>query len=316
MESTRPKAHFRTRTPQGDGNMLITSLVVSRSFIISEHEPRKGTETSTLARLLAWFPLFQNTNPARGRKLFKVFTRFNCLACVNFRTRTPQGDGNIALLGENLVFAMISEHEPRKGTETINEKDSRTVKLCISEHEPRKGTETILYVCMFHLHEKSFRNTNPARGRKRDRRGSGNDRQGRLEFQNTNPERGRKQSIGFSYFHILFNGNFKTRTPKGDGNSEPSSCTSPKTFQNTNPERGRKPVRRNRGFFLGVREFQNTNPERGRKLYHPLMEEMRHIAISEHEPRKGTEIGYDFLLMKSQPVVYVLSLQCILLILN
>ena len=190
------------------------------------------------------------------------------------------------------------------------------MKLCISEHEPRKGTETILYVCMFHLHEKSFRNTNPARGRKRDRRGSGNDRQGRLEFQNTNPargrklgavvvvttrhfsfqntnpERGRKQSIGFSYFHILFNGNFKTRTPKGDGNSEPSSCTSPKTFQNTNPERGRK---------------------------HKEMCYTKHISsniISEHEPRKGTEIGYDFLLMKSQPVVYVLSLQCILLILN
>lgn len=62
--------------------------------------------------------------------------------------------------------------------------------------------------------------------------------------------------------------------------------------------------------------------------------------ISEHEPRKGTETslflppllplslnfrtriskedgtGYDFLLMKSQPVVYVLSLQCILLMLN
>ena len=85
--------------------------------------------------------------------------------------------------------------------------------------------------------------------------------------------------------------------------------------------------------------FQTTNPARGRKLveHEPLS---IGLDISKHEPRKGTEAiynfppfiysfsafqntnpgrggtGYDFLLMKSQPVVYVLSLQCILLMLN
>ena len=87
-------------------------------------------------------------------------------------------------------------------------------------------------------------------------------------------------------------------------------------------------------------EFQNTNPERGRKQFKREHYPHFHIEISEHEPRKGTETsggifdvnmvashfrtriskedgtGYDFLLMKSQPVVYVLSLQCILLMLN
>ena len=86
--------------------------------------------------------------------------------------------------------------------------------------------------------------------------------------------------------------------------------------------------------------FQNTNPERGRKRLNRAMLNIGIALISEHEPRKGTETslflppllplslnfrtriskedgtGYDFLLMKSQPVVYVLSLQCILLMLN
>ena len=61
---------------------------------ISEHEPRKGTET-----------------------------------------RIPQSD--------NTSIPHISEHEPRKGTETL--KRFRCIPLLldlISEHEPRKGTET------------------------------------------------------------------------------------------------------------------------------------------------------------------------------
>ena len=61
---------------------------------------------------------FQNTNPERGRKLRLAY------------------DGRP-------YFRTISEHEPRKGTETflphINESFNT---ITISEHEPRKGTET------------------------------------------------------------------------------------------------------------------------------------------------------------------------------
>ena len=64
------------------------------SFAISEHEPRKGTET------------------IRYMVIHTIF--------ANFRTRTPKGDGNNPSLGTPLHNAEhISEHEPRKGTETL-----------------------------------------------------------------------------------------------------------------------------------------------------------------------------------------------------
>ena len=61
--------------------------------------------------------------------------------------------------------------------------------------------------------------------------------------------------------------NFRTRTPKGDGNGYFYLTLSFLTlFQNTNPERGRKRARSClRSSRVSV-AFQNTNPERGRKL--------------------------------------------------
>ena len=41
-------------------------------------------------------------------------------------------------------FYNISEHEPRKGTETATPQLPSKLKRKISEHEPRKGTETTL----------------------------------------------------------------------------------------------------------------------------------------------------------------------------
>ena len=60
---------------------------------------------------------FQNTNPERGRKQGKE-------------------------VGEKPVHE-ISEHEPRKGTETIIGRIVPIDQRVISEHEPRKGTETL-----------------------------------------------------------------------------------------------------------------------------------------------------------------------------
>ena len=40
---------------------------------ISEHEPRKGTETPTVKTFERDFMAFQNTNPERGRKLGRAF---------------------------------------------------------------------------------------------------------------------------------------------------------------------------------------------------------------------------------------------------
>ena len=68
--------------------------IVAPSFLISEHEPRKGTET------LPWH---------------------NRLIAA---------------------AAKISEHEPRKGTETTAGAMPTSRSAQISEHDPRKGTET------------------------------------------------------------------------------------------------------------------------------------------------------------------------------
>ena len=60
--------NFRTRTPKGDGNVRVHHEVhIER--LISEHEPRKGTETPRALRLKDYYAgKFQNTNPERGRK--------------------------------------------------------------------------------------------------------------------------------------------------------------------------------------------------------------------------------------------------------
>ncbi len=63
---------------------------------------------------------------------------------------------------------------------------------------------------------------------------------------------------------------FKTRTPKGDGNSRLHRrfIRQGRSFQNTNPERGRKRYGLRWADKGGYIIFQNTNPERGRKLNH------------------------------------------------
>ena len=60
--------------------------------LISEHEPRKGTETYVNIPFGRIFT-FQNTNPERGRKQHGAIL-IPSSGLTNFRTRTPKGDGN------------------------------------------------------------------------------------------------------------------------------------------------------------------------------------------------------------------------------
>ena len=161
---------------------------------------------------------------------------------MHFKTRTPKGDGN-AVTHSNYFFIanVISKREPRKGTET-NQKELVEVmyKEVISKREPRKGTETSsLRRTTNSSTTSSFQNANPERGRKlrntmfRPRFNRISKREPRKgtettstrgifaerepAFQNANPERGRKRSKSFAPKHLNIC-NFKTRTPKGDGN--------------------------------------------------------------------------------------------------
>ena len=156
---------------------------------------------------------------------------------------------------------------------------------------------------------------NPERGRKRPSRWL---RRWSQQFQNVNPERGRKLAAVQSLIILLA------------------------AFQNVNPERGRKQEHSHAVRRL-VDNISEREPRKGTETFLRISPcyisgynfrtrtpegDGNNVAVvnphrldlfrtrTPHEPREGTEIGYDFLLMKSQPVVYVLSLQCILLMLN
>ena len=90
-----------------------------------------------------YMPRFQNTNPERGRKP---------TIDVMFNTTDGKSDNMLVAIGRkptidvmfNTSFSGISEHEPRKGTETSCRKQHILVQhFSISEREPRKGTETM-----------------------------------------------------------------------------------------------------------------------------------------------------------------------------
>ena len=158
--------YFRTRTPKGDGNCLLRRAYTarrpfqntnpergrkhvcvgngrSRNGTISEHEPRKGTET------------FASLSPT-------------CQVGIHFRTRTPKGDGNdMARIDEIIAAAKrISEHEPRKGTETKAKLDA--VKSLAANFRTRtpKGDGNAAVEMTVIADWIAFQNTNPERGRK------------------------------------------------------------------------------------------------------------------------------------------------------
>ena len=180
---------------------------------ISEHEPRKGTETSATIRLTTNITPFQNTNPERGRKLVAI--RRIVAIVLQFQNTNPERGR------KRTDFSGVSENE-----------------FFISEHEPRKGTETSkLYrqsLSIFAI------------------------------FQNTNPERGRKRLRALGYPRVPTN--FRTRTPKGDGNN---------IFHTFHP-------------FLPI-YFRTRTPKGDGNPSSQRVHRIRRRFISEHEPRKGTE---------------------------
>ena len=108
---------------------------------ISEHEPRKGTETKYAGTVRLDATEFQNTNPERGRKLCRAGNRRNCRLISEHEPR--KGTETKSTIVKVFQYSAISEHEPRKGTETQELAMASRDRRGISEHEPRKGTETV-----------------------------------------------------------------------------------------------------------------------------------------------------------------------------
>ena len=114
----RRTRYFKTTSPQGDGNQSRARPIGSAR--ISKPHPRKGTETfSDGLSLVVVHYKFQNHIPARGRKLpfdgkettleselfqnhipargRKPLELDPCSLGLNFKTTSPQGDGNLSL---------------------------------------------------------------------------------------------------------------------------------------------------------------------------------------------------------------------------
>ena len=185
---------------------------------------------------------------------------------------------------------LISEHEPRKGTETKVKGLSITPLRLISEHEPRKGTETVeSFAACSLVGRENFRTRTP--------KGDGNlvGRQSlelnkQANFRTRTPKGDGNSKYGLSKYQYW--ADFRTRTPKGDGNpmTVASSSVASSLFQNTNPERGRKQRRggRNGSYCL---HFRTRTPKGdGNTILRPAGR-FRGYSISEHEPRKGPETG-------------------------
>ena len=106
---------------------------------------------------------FQNHIPARGRKHFLLV--HDKSSYTNFKTISPQGDGNLVKRATRKQILCISKPYPRKGTETILGCWDFSLFSSISKPYPRKGTETSHHSYGEH-HKRSFQNHIPARGRK------------------------------------------------------------------------------------------------------------------------------------------------------
>ena len=127
--------------PRKGTETLPSSSTNINSSIVSNHKPRKGTETMRRMRFDFYMSLFQITNPARGRKHLERDLRWG-RRTDSFKSQPPQGDGN------RRIFLLLI-HTP-----------------LVSNHKPRKGTETLRRVPSSSCHAPLFQITNPARGRK------------------------------------------------------------------------------------------------------------------------------------------------------
>ena len=166
---------------------------------------------------------------------------FSHLTNLNFKTISPQGDGN-AVNGPRLKSRAcgFQNHIPARGRKPLREECN--ILFCIaniSKPYPRKGTETCRLSGV--VSARIWRN-----------------------FKTISPQ-GDGNCSRYNRRRCLRR-NFKTISPQGDGNIWRSTCLQSRSlFQNHIPARGRKLTCFVFGRSTNVKEFQNHIPARGRK---------------------------------------------------
>ena len=122
--------------------------LLERTVAVKRTRIRSAPQNAVLSRAAQGSQTqgFQNHIPARGRK-HELSLTFRKLVCTNFKTTSPQGDGN---------------HNNVSGKRSL---------IPISKPHPRKGTETNAALIIVPPISLKFQNHIPARGRKRYRQG-------------------------------------------------------------------------------------------------------------------------------------------------
>ena len=125
--------------------------------------PERGRKLKTACTLKIEYVAFQNVNPERGRK-----PALSCssVSAILFQNVNPERGRKLLDKKGDKPEQIISEREPRKGTETFLLSHLHSLlHRVISEREPRKGTETH-NKARISEREPRFQNVNPERGRK------------------------------------------------------------------------------------------------------------------------------------------------------
>ena len=153
---------------------------------------------------------FQTTNPARGRKLF----------------------------GENLVLVAIimtiSNHKPRKGTETSCFSIRAIIYLSYFKPQTPQGDGNPSGIVLGRSRVKDYFKPQTPQG-DGNRRGRSAFRLSRWRFQTTNPARGRKR-VPSPFVHRSSRSYFKPQTPQGDGNLRAALLASLPLSSNFKPQ--------------------------------------------------------------------------------
>ena len=184
--------NLRTRTPQGDGN---TRRFEDPAAVIDDLRTRTP----------------QGDGNVKIGKYSKVTVK-------DLRTRTPQGDGNLCA---RLQRCPREEDHCHLRTRTPqgdgNSAAYAYTAITVADLRTRtpQGDGNFVFRLCYLYRQLSFKNQNPARGRKRCP-ASGTIRLFLGKFKNQNPARGRKPI--HRKRHILRHEHLRTRTPQGDGN--------------------------------------------------------------------------------------------------
>ena len=116
--------------------------LLERTVAVKRTRIRSAPQNAVLSRAAQGSQTqgFQNHIPARGRK-HELSLTFRKLVCTNFKTTSPQGDGNQCCAHNSTSnLPQISKPHPRKGTETLSSRASyMDVRTRFQNHIPARG---------------------------------------------------------------------------------------------------------------------------------------------------------------------------------